>query len=614
MENTELVSIGVEVLQRNIESISSKFSSYAVSIFNTTKIEYGSAFKNYLNRASEKYSKIKTILYNKDSINLRKFYVNQNLSFKDETITTDNVDVLISLGNQIIITGTGGMGKSTLMRDLFLKVLEQTSLVPIFVELKDINGTNNGLVHCAYKTIHNLGFDLEEEYFIKAMELGKFVFFLDGFDEIENSSRDKVGKELLELTEIYEDNYYIISSRESREFNSWFNFKQLDMNEMSLDMAVKLISLLEYNDEVKKNFIIALKDKLFSEHTSFASNPLLLTIMFMTYNQFAEIPEKKHEFYEAAFDVLYSKHDATKGLVRDRLTKLSSSEFKRILNIVSMLSYLDNKIAFNNSNLLEYISYAKKIEEKDFNEDDFKEDLIKSVCILIEEGFQLKYTHRSFQEYFTAKCIETLEDEYKERIINKICNEKPDSINQDSVLSTVFDINKTILEKALLKNALEEILSKIDSDSEAEDQHFMYLKFKYEKFSYGFYLDSSGKSNRRFSYQWRKGATKYNEIITFLISKYDKYLEYDNTSFFDVNTEAIEQDEYRDRFSDDEFMNFSVKINEISKNSDIYHLLIKKTTHAFVELQNLKRIYAKINASIQTNISIKDELFKSKFL
>ena len=39
----------------------------------------------------------------------------------------------------IIIQGTGGIGKSTLMKHLFINELEQKSLIPVFLVLKDIN-------------------------------------------------------------------------------------------------------------------------------------------------------------------------------------------------------------------------------------------------------------------------------------------------------------------------------------------------------------------------------------------------------------------------------------------------------------------------------------------
>ena len=39
----------------------------------------------------------------------------------------------------IIIQGTGGIGQSPLMKHLFINELEQKSLIPVFLELKDIN-------------------------------------------------------------------------------------------------------------------------------------------------------------------------------------------------------------------------------------------------------------------------------------------------------------------------------------------------------------------------------------------------------------------------------------------------------------------------------------------
>ena len=67
------------------------------------------------------------------------------------------------------------------------------------------------------------------------------------------------------------------------------------------------------------------------KHESFASNPLLLNIMLLTYDNYADIPEKLHLFYSNAFETLYIKHDATKGgYKREFKTKLSSDDFKRV--------------------------------------------------------------------------------------------------------------------------------------------------------------------------------------------------------------------------------------------------------------------------------------------
>lgn len=466
--DVELAKFGVEIFERNIERIVKGIFQISKNKGNSKDVECGEAFQNYLNNAYAKYSKIKTILYNRESVFLKDFYVSQSLTFNGQRIETESIKKLLRMGNYFIITGTGGIGKTTFMKNAFMNIILETDRIPLFIELKDMNGRELNLLDTIYKSLNNLGFDLSQEYLEKSLLLGKFVLFFDGFDEIENVKREKVKRELLELTDVYKDNKYIVSSRNSNEFSEWISFKEMDIDLLSLSQAKTMIEKLEYDNDTKIEFIKALEDSLFKTHYSFASIPLLLTIMFLTFNQHADIPEKKHEFYEAAFDVLYSKHDATKGLKRDRFTSLSITEFKRILNYISLFSYLEDEISFNNTKLIEYISTAKALEEKEFNEDDYKEDLLKSVCILIEEGFSYKYSHRSFQEYFAAKCIEVLHDDGKKEVLLRLFEDKPFSIKQDIVFKTLFDINRNILEQGLFIRLLNEFFEGINAPTEKE--------------------------------------------------------------------------------------------------------------------------------------------------
>ena len=43
------------------------------------------------------------------------------------------------LGNKIIVTGTGGIGKSILFKHLFLNTIEETGLIPVLIELRSFN-------------------------------------------------------------------------------------------------------------------------------------------------------------------------------------------------------------------------------------------------------------------------------------------------------------------------------------------------------------------------------------------------------------------------------------------------------------------------------------------
>lgn len=55
----------------------------------------------------------------------------QGYCLMGKLINTDKITNLFELGNKIIVTGTGGVGKSILFKHLFLNTIEETGLIPV---------------------------------------------------------------------------------------------------------------------------------------------------------------------------------------------------------------------------------------------------------------------------------------------------------------------------------------------------------------------------------------------------------------------------------------------------------------------------------------------------
>lgn len=111
----------------------------------------GDEFSEYLENTQEKYQTIKTLLYSDAPKPFYDFYVCNTLTYKVskgrssyETKVIKNVtaDILSECTNFVIITGTGGFGKSMMMRHLLPDCIEQYSTIeklPIFIPLKDFD-------------------------------------------------------------------------------------------------------------------------------------------------------------------------------------------------------------------------------------------------------------------------------------------------------------------------------------------------------------------------------------------------------------------------------------------------------------------------------------------
>lgn len=191
---------------------------------------------------------------------------------------------------------------------------------------------------------------------------------------------------------------------------------------LSKEQAIELIKKLDYDEKPKDAFIKVLDERLFNSHRSFASNPLLLTIMFITYTDRGRyVPDELNTFYEEAFAALFELHDNYKGLYkRDIETGLSREEFKRIFSYLCFKTFFDNKQTLTDSELRGYLERARvKIPDIKFSIDLMIRDLTIAVCMLVKDGLFYTFVHKSFQEYFAACYTAGLTDEVQNEVIKE---------------------------------------------------------------------------------------------------------------------------------------------------------------------------------------------------
>lgn len=209
--------------------------------------------------------------------------------------------------------------------------------IPVLVELRGLNEYSSediSVEKYIYNTLKIFGFKLEEEYYKYSLEAGCYLILFDGYDEVKNSNSQKVTQEIIDFSNKYYDNYIVLSSRPLDEFVGWSDFQEYSAKKLNKNQALSLISKLDYDEEIKKKFYKQLDEELFEKYESFASNPLLLTIMLMTFEERISIPDSKTDFYEQAFSVLFHKHDAMKKgkYKREKECGLGYEDFKKVFS------------------------------------------------------------------------------------------------------------------------------------------------------------------------------------------------------------------------------------------------------------------------------------------
>lgn len=389
--------------------------------------------EKYLNKLSDKYSSIKTLLYADDPQPFYDFFVCNDVLLEQSTITfgirkRDTLPIsnlgaqnLRSYNRYMVLTGSGGLGKSMMLRHLLLDSIanyEELLRVPFYVQLKDFSSGYVDFTDYLSKQISSLC-DLDRDGIVSILIQNRALILLDGFDEMKTEYLDIFFGYFDRFVDLYDSNIFVITSRPGYSFINFNRFSIAKLQPFKKNQAIELINRLIFRPDdpsIKEKFKEQLEKSLWYSHRAFAENPLLLTIMLMTFANYADVPAQMHIFYREAYETLAQRHDASKGAYkREFRTKLTSSRFSVYLAEFCGRTYVDEKYKLTEE---EFTSVFDNLNERNTDEgkkesiqvDDFKFDLTVNLCLMIKDGIEYSFTHRSFQEYFCALCFSTLPD------------------------------------------------------------------------------------------------------------------------------------------------------------------------------------------------------------
>lgn len=446
------------------------------------QITLKTGYEKFLKESFSRYGKSKTFFHRDSNVNLSTFYVPLGLKCNDILIKSANIKALLDSNKNIVIAGTGGAGKSIMLKHLFINSLFAKKQIPVFIELRDLNSKDYNLTDFINHTFNSFGLNLEKSFIEKSMKKGHYIFFLDGLDEVFPEKRESLLKEIDNLTKANSNCSIILSTRPDLNISELTTFSVFNIEPLTLDKSIELIQKLPADKTIKAKFISDLQSSLFEKHKSFLSNPLLLSIMLITYGYSADIPNKLSVFYNQAFEALFQRHDALKGAFnRKRETELDIQEFSKILSIFCVLTYEKRKFKFTRIEALEFIDQAKELSCYQFSSAKYLTDLLQSVCLLVEDGLFIYFTHRSFQEYFTAKFIVESQTEIKTTLLKKYQS----NIREDNVYKLVHELDPDFMEFEIIIPFLNELFNEIKLKKNIGISHYVRLiKIMWEKFEF----------------------------------------------------------------------------------------------------------------------------------
>ena len=557
---------------------------------------------DYLAALTDKYNTIKTLLYYEEPHPFYDFYVCNTVvkrtpipdpvgfPFRFKEVKEATASILGAMDQYAILAAYGGMGKSMMMRHFLLTAIkdyESCGRIPVFVQLKDYHGGAypKDLFDFIYTTTLGVQSEILPDQFEIMLNEGRVLILLDGLDELGSAFQSDFETALDRFIDSYPANQYVMSSRPFTDFVSFNRFTIWHLSSFSNDQALELIDKLEFRSDdptVKEKFVQALHEKLFETHHDFVSNPLLLTIMLMTFGQIAEVSPRMHIFYRDAYAVLAQKHDASKGAFKRQLkTGMSSEQFADYFAEFCARSYTDEKYEMTEDEAKKYyydLNERRKHPEMTAAATDFLYDLCANMCLMFMESGKYHFTHRSFQEYFCALYFSKQKDKNLQRI-GDFFEKTRIHFFATQTFEMLYDMIPEKVEEYIFMPYLDKLLSACENS----DDYWTFLEQMYPKIYYGIEngitsIDSLDSRSFIGEFIAQHIDASWNHAYIADVPRYDQFLENQLVLLDDgdmVDIDELDQD-YIDEHGVPEISAYSYMfdIQTIRSNPEVFNDLI----------------------------------------
>jgi predicted NACHT family NTPase len=356
----------------------------------------------------------------------------------------------------LMILGRPGAGKTTFMKRLAMLCSlgeKFEDRVPIFVTLKEFSDKPEkpGL----------LNFIGKAEAVQQILSAGRSLVLLDGLDEVQEAEHDRVLAEIRDFSRRYDQNVIIITCRiAAREyiFEQFTEVEIANFNEEQIeDFVTKWFRVK--NPQQATLFLERLKTS--DPVKELATNPLLLTLLCLEFEEASEFPASRAELYQRGLNVLLTKWDGQRGIKRDVVyKKLSTKRKESLLGKLAMQTFKQGDYFFKQAVAEQHISlYIQNLPDASSDPEALIVDshaVLKAIesqhGLLVERATEIySFSHLIFHEYFVSKYL--FEHSDRDRILKQLLERSTEKRWREVflLLAEQLEPADTLLQKLKLK-------------------------------------------------------------------------------------------------------------------------------------------------------------------
>ena len=331
---------------------------------------------------------------------------------------------IIQQCRKILILGKPGAGKTTFLKYVGYLINHSQLVahhVPAFVSLKAFqNAVNNtSLKEYIRDEFVRHGVSLEE--FEMLFTRSRIVFLLDGLDEILEDNLFQVESKIEELIRISVNSRFIITCRLAASDSVFENFVEAEICDFT-DEQISFFARQWFANRDELDNVEFFLEKIDKEKSikELASNPLLLTLLCITFSNLGDFPTNRAELYREGVVVLLQKWDKSRRIQRSNTYKdLSRNRKEDLLSKIAYETFGIDEGLFKRKTadkiIQEYIRHLPKFIQSPTSVELDSHEILDS--IIVQHGIIMEMTkhiygfsHRTFHEYFVANMIASRTD------------------------------------------------------------------------------------------------------------------------------------------------------------------------------------------------------------